>query len=281
MVSLLLCMAWLQAGDPHSAYKSKSYDQALQGFLDMQVSHPDDAALMMNVGSTYYQLKDYPQAEKAFAQALAAAGDNVALRQAAAYDLGNTAYHQGKLDEAVQRYRESLALNGNDVDARHNLQLAEAEMQKRRQEAQKQQEQREQQKQKEDAEQKPGEQKPGEQKPGDEAQQPKAGQDKPGDPSDNSKQPSDASKEPGEQKPSQAGDKPDESKQAGDEKHGDEKHGGDKAGDDKHGGDKAGKPGPALSPEQAERYLQSVGETRPKRRLRGKQVQRMPNGKDW
>lgn len=285
MFELLLCATLLQAGDPHAAYRDKNYEQALQGFLDMQVNHPDDPELMLNVGSTYYQLKDYPQAEKAFAQALAAAGDNLSLRQAAAYDLGNTAFHQGKLEEAVQRYRESLAVNSNDVDTRHNLQLAEAEMQRRKQEAQKQQSQRDEQKQQQQDSQQPGEpqkpdddSKPGEPKPQDGQQpkppEPKAGQDKPAGQNDPQKPPE---AQPGQQQPSQPGDKPDASQQGADKPAEDKKAAGEKAA----GADKRGKQGPVLSPEQAERYLQSVGESRPKKHLRGKQVQRMPNGKDW
>ena len=86
-------------GDPYEAYDSGAFDQALQGFTDLQVEHPRDPILMMNIGATHYRMKNFPEAERAFAAA-ADAGDE-ATRSEALYNLGNVAFRQGELEEAV------------------------------------------------------------------------------------------------------------------------------------------------------------------------------------
>jgi len=98
--------------DPYEAYDKGQWDRALQGFVDLQVEHPDDAHLALHLGSAHFQMKNYAEAEKSFSQA-ALAGET-AVREQALYNLGNTAYRQGKLQDAVEWYRQALELDPND-----------------------------------------------------------------------------------------------------------------------------------------------------------------------
>ena len=75
---------------PEGAYDGGAYDQALEGFVDLQVERPEDPALLMNIGSTHYRMKNYGEAEKAFSQA-ALRGDSK-LRSQAYYNLGGVAF---------------------------------------------------------------------------------------------------------------------------------------------------------------------------------------------
>ncbi len=125
-------------GDPYEAYAAGAYDQALQGFVDRQVERPEDPALSLNVGSAHYKMGNYAEAERAFAQA-AAAGDQ-ALREQALYNLGNTAFRQGQLEQAVELYKQALELDPDDEDAKFNLEFVRDEIRRRHEEAKKRQE---------------------------------------------------------------------------------------------------------------------------------------------
>lgn len=129
--------------DPYEAYQAKAYDQALQAFIDRQVERPDDPALALNVGSAHYQMKNYAEAEKAFSTA-ALAGDE-ALRAKAVYGLGNCAFRQGRLEEAVEHYKATLEINPDDEDAKYNLEFVRDEIRRRHEEAKKRQEEQQQQ----------------------------------------------------------------------------------------------------------------------------------------
>jgi Ca-activated chloride channel family protein len=124
---------------PYEAYERGLYDQALQAFVDRQVEQPEDAELLLNIGSAHYQMRDYAAAEEAFVKAAMSGDDDV--RAQALYDLGNTAYRQGKLEEAVERYQRVLDLRPDDEDAKFNLEFVRDEIRRRHEEAQKRQQQ--------------------------------------------------------------------------------------------------------------------------------------------
>lgn len=124
------------------AYEKEAYDEALEGFLDAQVERPDDILLKYNVGNTQYRIRNFLEAEEAFLGA-ANAGDPE-LEQKALYNLGNAAYRQGKLEEAVAYYKQALDLDPEDEDARFNLEFVREEIKRRLNEArEREQEQRE------------------------------------------------------------------------------------------------------------------------------------------
>lgn len=161
--------ASLPPSSPYEAYERGLYDQALQAFVDRQVERPEDAELLLNIGSAQYQMRDYAAAEEAFVKAAMSGDDDV--RAQALYDLGNTAYRQGKLEEAVERYQRVLDLRPDDEDAKFNLEFVRDEIRRRHEEAQKRQQQQQQpqeQSQEEQGDQQPHEE-PAEQ-PGDQEQ---------------------------------------------------------------------------------------------------------------
>ncbi|MCB1036323.1 MAG: tetratricopeptide repeat protein [Acidobacteria bacterium] len=128
--------------DPYKAYQAGAYDQALEAFVDRQVERPDDPALALNVGSAQYKMKNYAEAEKAFASA-ALAGDP-RLRAKALYNLGGCAFRQGRLEEAVELYKSTLEIDPDDADAKYNLEFVRDEIRRRHEEAKKRQEEQQQ-----------------------------------------------------------------------------------------------------------------------------------------
>jgi Ca-activated chloride channel family protein len=128
------------------SYEEEAYDEALKDFLDAQVERPEDILLKYNIGNTKYRMRDFGEAEEAFWD-VANAGEPE-LRQKAFYNLGNCAYRQGKLEEAVAHYKYALDLNPEDEDARFNLEFVREEIKRRLNEA-KEREQKEQEKKEE------------------------------------------------------------------------------------------------------------------------------------
>lgn len=129
--------------NPAAAYQAGRFDKALQGFVDAQVEHPEDPAVLMNLGSAHYKMRAYDEAQAAFAAATLAADPELAAQ--AFYNLGNVAFRQGQLEEAVARYRRALELNPEDADAKFNLEFTRDEIRRRLEEASKRQEEQQQQ----------------------------------------------------------------------------------------------------------------------------------------
>jgi Ca-activated chloride channel family protein len=158
-------------GDPFTAYSEGAFDQALQGFVDRQVERPEDLALTFNIGAAHYQMKSYAEAEQAFAQVAVSADQE--LRQQALYNLGNCAFRQGRLEQAVELYMAALDIKPDDEDAKFNLEFVRDEIRRRHEEAKKRQEQQQQQGQ-QDPQQSQQDQQQGQQDP----QQGQQGQDR-------------------------------------------------------------------------------------------------------
>ncbi|MEM7481363.1 MAG: tetratricopeptide repeat protein [Acidobacteriota bacterium] len=131
--------------DPYEAYEGGHFNQALQGFVDQQVRRPEDPEVALNLGSAHYQMGNYPEAERAFTEA--ANDDDPDVRFQGFYNLGNTAFRQGKLDEAVAFYQSALEVRPDDEDAKFNLEYTRDEIRRRHEEAQKRQQEQEQQQQ--------------------------------------------------------------------------------------------------------------------------------------
>jgi len=240
-------------GDPYEAYAAGEYDKALQGFTDLQVEHPEDPSLALHLGSAHYQMKNYTEAEKNFGQA--ALGGDEQVRERAMYNLGNTAYRQGKLQDAVEWYRQALEIDPNDEDAKYNLEFVRDEIRRRHEEAKKRQEEQERKQQ---------------QKPCD---QPQDQQQDQGDQQE---------KQEGQDEQNQDGQQQDEQQQ---EQQGE---GGQQQQEQQERGEQGAQQQQAemarpMTPEEAERYLQGLSEDRKKHleKRRGKRGRRSRPAKDW
>lgn len=131
--------------DPFKAYGQGLYDQALQGFTDLQVEYPEDPEIALNLGSAHYQMRNFAEADRAFSRSALASDET--LRHEALYNLGNSAFRQGRLEESVELYKAALELDPDDEDAKFNLEFVRDEIRRRHEEAQKRQDQQQQQQQ--------------------------------------------------------------------------------------------------------------------------------------
>lgn len=286
-----------RTGDPYEAYAEGVFDQALQGFVDDQVERPDDQDVLFNIASSHYQMKNYEEAEKSFAR-IAMSGET-ALRGQAFYNLGNCAYRQGKLQEAVELYKAALEVDPEDQDAKFNLEFVRDEIRRRHEEAQKRQQDQQQQDQEQQQNQEEQQQDQNQQQQ--DGQQQAQDSDQDGLPDDlertaqNPTDPRDAdsdddglldgqedrnangSVDPGETDPNDP-DSDDDGATDGEEAAQEQQ------------GQQQPEPQPAqaeeevpqnLTPEEAERYLQALQERRPDQRRPQQRGQRRRPAKDW
>ena len=85
---------------------------------------PDHAAAHINLGTLYYNHRDYASAEKHYRAAITADA-----RYALAYfDLGNVLDETGRLPEAARAYKQAIQLAPTYADAHYNLALAYEKM---------------------------------------------------------------------------------------------------------------------------------------------------------
>jgi tetratricopeptide (TPR) repeat protein len=88
-----------------------------QTILEIQPGH---AAAAINLGTIFYNEKEFAQAEQRYRQAVAA-DPEYAL---AFFDLGNVLDEQQRMDEAIEAYQRALVLVPQYADAHYNLALA-------------------------------------------------------------------------------------------------------------------------------------------------------------
>ncbi|MCO6432640.1 MAG: VWA domain-containing protein [Deltaproteobacteria bacterium] len=133
----------------YHAYQQGDYENARIIFEEHVARHPNDLKALQALGSAYYKLGRYPDAQRVFSQldARAATGRD---KFAALYNLGNANLLAEDYKRAIKSYTESLKIKPGDENAEYNLELAKRllrEEEKRKQEEERQQKQREQQEQ--------------------------------------------------------------------------------------------------------------------------------------
>jgi len=111
------------AEDPDELYKEGRYAEAEAIYARSDMDHPKDLRHRYNRGCADYQAEDYKGAMAAFSSVLRRAEDRE-TRFRAAYNLGNAAFQQGDAASAADYYRQALRIDPEQVDARHNLEIA-------------------------------------------------------------------------------------------------------------------------------------------------------------
>jgi tetratricopeptide (TPR) repeat protein len=104
----------------NALYQKGDYRGAIRVYQAALKQHPDDPALLANLGAALYQSKDYKGAEEAFARARAQAP---AAQGLASYGRGDALFREEKYREALDAFREALEKRPGDADARHNYEL--------------------------------------------------------------------------------------------------------------------------------------------------------------
>jgi Ca-activated chloride channel family protein len=142
------------AGNEHFA--ANDYDEALGEYRQAQVEEPDRAEPYYNAANAYNRQSQPDAALAQTQQALKTADPELAAR--AWYNLGNSHFDAAQWPQAVAAYQEALRLTPDDLDAKHNLELALQKLEEQEQQEQEQQEQEQQEQEQQEQEQQEQEQ---------------------------------------------------------------------------------------------------------------------------
>lgn len=94
-------------------------EEAVDAYQKVLELNPGAAGALVNLGTIYYRLRKFVEAEKYYLEAIEA-DPGYPLAQ---FNLGNLYDEQGRLPDAFAYYRRALALNPHYADAHFNLAL--------------------------------------------------------------------------------------------------------------------------------------------------------------
>ena len=161
-------------GTGNEAFAQQAYEEALRSYQQAQAESPALAEPFYNAANVLYREGKYEEALKELQKAASfPQADKVA--QASLFNAGNSAYNTKSWETAIESYRQTLLRNPDDVDAKHNLELA-LQQQQQEQQHQQQQDQQSQDQQQQD-QQKQDQQKQDQQKQDGQGQQDQQNQD--------------------------------------------------------------------------------------------------------
>ena len=131
-------------GTGNEAFAQQAYEEALRSYQQAQAESPALAEPYYNAANVLYREGKYEEALKELQKAASfPQADKVA--QASLFNAGNSAYNTKSWEAAIESYRQALLRNPDDVDAKHNLELAlqqqQQEQQQQKQDQQKQDQQ--------------------------------------------------------------------------------------------------------------------------------------------
>jgi len=139
------------AGNTH--FEAGEYEQAVAAYRQAQVEAPDQAEPYYNAANAYNRQAQLDAVVAQAQQALKTADPELAAQ--AWYNLGNAYFDAQQWPDAIAAYQETLRLNPDDGDAKHNLELAlqKLEEQQQQQEQEQQDQEKEEQREEQDQEQ--------------------------------------------------------------------------------------------------------------------------------
>ena len=112
-----------KAAEAMKHYERGEYEDALRLYREAQIREPGSPALHFNVGDALYKLGDLAAALEEFEKASLGGGENE-VRGRAFYNLGKTYFQQGQFPEAAEAFKQVLELDWKDRPAKLHLELA-------------------------------------------------------------------------------------------------------------------------------------------------------------
>jgi len=103
-------------------FAADQYDEAITEYRQAQVQDPDRAEPYYNAANAYNRQSQLDAALAQAQQALKTAGPELSAQTW--YNLGNAYFDAQDWPQAISAYQEALRLKPDDVDAKHNLELA-------------------------------------------------------------------------------------------------------------------------------------------------------------
>ena len=103
-------------------FHAGEYEKARESYRKALEKVPGSSVATFNLGDSEYKLDEFSGAEKSFLEAIES-GNRELLAQAH-YNLANSLFKQGEIEESIEGYKQALRLNPVDRAAKHNLEFA-------------------------------------------------------------------------------------------------------------------------------------------------------------
>ena len=110
--------------DANEAFENEEYEQALDGYERVSEEWPELPEPVYNAANAHYELEEYEQALEDFWALDAYVIDDKDLLAKKQFNLGNTFFKDEEYEQAIEEYKQVLRDNPDDVEAKHNLELA-------------------------------------------------------------------------------------------------------------------------------------------------------------
>ncbi len=123
-------------------FEKGKFEEARASYRKALGEAPGSPVATFNLGGSQYKLKEFSDAEESFLEAAQSSDSEVLGR--AHYNLGNSLFRQGRVEESVEAFKQALRLNPNDHQAKHNLEFVLTQQQQQQQQEQQQQPQQDQ-----------------------------------------------------------------------------------------------------------------------------------------
>lgn len=141
----------------NEAYNNKDYETAERLFREAIAQNPEDQRLYYNLATTLAAQGKSDEAMAVYNQ-YKSLTDVAANRANADYNVGKSLADQEKWEEALKAFQSALIQNPNDVEAKHNYELAKQKLQEQQQQQQDQEQNQDQNKDEKENEKKEQEQ---------------------------------------------------------------------------------------------------------------------------
>ena len=110
----------------NKAFSAEMYNTATNAYTIAGESMPDRSEPIYNTANTLYRQQNFREAIDLYDQILG--GQNLELSDRTTFNVGNALYGAGEHEQAIEMYKQALRNNPDDLDAKHNLELALAHM---------------------------------------------------------------------------------------------------------------------------------------------------------
>ena len=125
----------------HEPYLAGDYAAALEVYQGAQERSPKSGEPYYNAGNVLYRTGEYEDSLQDYDESLRHARGE--LRSRGFFNRGNTSFQQEQYAQAIEAYKEVLRANPDDLDAKHNLELALKQSPPQQQEEDQEQQQQE------------------------------------------------------------------------------------------------------------------------------------------
>lgn len=116
----------------NDAFERGDYAEAVQLYRQALDQDPDNSRLHFNLGNALYHLGRADEARESYERFRELTDSNVE-QSYADYNTGRMLIDQGEYEQALNSFREALRNNPNDLDAKHNYELALRQQQQQEQ----------------------------------------------------------------------------------------------------------------------------------------------------